>query len=146
MITLLPAIKAVLEDLTQLPRKSDCYITPHANFMPTGTRQPCLGIKDAGMVPSELAGEMLDITARVDLIGFVKMTADGQAAICGDDGLYALLDAATDLLVKNRLGLADVQTVIIGPTRPSEMFSAENNQWLVKLTRTMIYTLERSSI
>lgn len=146
MQTLLPAIKTALQGMSQLHRKGDCYITPNHNFMPTGTRQPCIGIKDAGVVREELVGEGMTLTMRVDLVGFVRMTADGSDAVCGENGVYVLLDAATALLVGNRLGLSDVLWVQIGPDRPTELFQAENNQWIVKLVRTLIYTLERPSI
>jgi hypothetical protein len=113
--------------------------------MPAGTRLPSLGVKDAGMIRQELAGEMLEITARVDLVGFVNMTADGAEAICGTTGVCQLLDAATVMLTNNRLGLADVQRVEIGPDTPTELFQADNNQWIVKLVRTLVYTLERAA-
>lgn len=145
MQTLLPAIRTALQALSQLPRASDCYITPHVNFMPTGTRQPCLGIKDGGMQREELAGEMLQLTARVELAGFVKMSGDGGEAICTSSGVYELLDDASDILTNNYLGLSDIIRVQIGPDRPSELFQTDNKQWIVKLVRTMIYTLERSA-
>jgi len=146
MKTLLPAIQTTLQTMSQLERRSDCYLTPHANYMPTGTRQPCIGIKDAGTIRQELAGEVLELKARVELVGFVKMTGDGSACLCGTDGVFQLLDDAAGLLRNNHLSLTDVQRVEIGPDRPSELFRAENNQWIVKLSRTMIYTLERSSV
>lgn len=143
MQTLLTAIRNVLQTLPQLPRRSDCYITPHVNFMPTGTRQPCLGIKDGGVIRDEQPGEMVELTMKVDLVAFVRMTADGGEAVVG---LYQFMDDASDLLMHNYLGLADINQVQIGPDRQTEMFQAENNQWIVKLVRTVIYTLERSSI
>ena len=143
MQTLLPAIKTALQGLQQLPRKSDCYITPHVNWMPTGTRQPCIGIKDGGIAREELAGEEMELTARVDLAGFVRMTAEGNEAV---SGVYQLLDDATAILINNSLNLSDVIRVQIGQDRPTELFQAENNQWIVKLVRTLIYTLERPSI
>jgi len=143
MQTLLPAIKNVLQTLPQLPRRSDCYITPHVNYMPTGTRQSCLGIKDGGVIREEQASGVLELTMRVELAAFVRMTADGGEAVTG---LYQFMDDASDLLMHNDLGLADIDKVEIGPDRPTEMFQAENKQWIVKLVRTMIYTLERELI
>jgi len=144
MQTLLPAIRDVLQNLTQLPRKGDCYITPHVGYMPTGTIQPCLGIKDAGVTREELAGGMVELTMKVDLAGFVKMAIDGGEVICGEKGLYQLLDAAIGLLGDGDLGLAGFQGMWIGPDRPSELFKTGNNQWLVRLVRTVIFTMERS--
>ena len=147
MQTLLPAIKAALQGLPQLPRKSDCYITPDVNMMPTGTRQPCIGIKDGGIDRVDLMGEMMELTARVTLVGFVKLPiSDGYEAICSDKGVYPLLDAATALLINNLLGLSGVQRVQVGSDRPTEAFVAENKQWLIKLVRTLVYTLERPSV
>jgi hypothetical protein len=146
MQTLLPAIQAVLQGLLQLPRRGDCYITPHLNYMPTGTRQPCIGIKDGGISRVELAGEEMELTARVDLAGFVRMTGDGFEAVCGPSGVYQLLDDATAELINNRLGLADVLRVQIGTDKPTELFQADNKQWIVKLVRTLVYTLERPSV
>ncbi|KJR98788.1 MAG: hypothetical protein VR65_20010 [Desulfobulbaceae bacterium BRH_c16a] len=143
MQILLPAIKNVLQTLPQLPRRSDCYITPHVNYMPTGTRQPCLGIKDGGVTREEQPGEMVELTMRIELAAFVRMTTDGGEAVVG---LYRFMDDASDLLMHNHLGLTDIDQVQIGPDRPTEMFQAENKQWIVKLVRTMSYTLERSNI
>ena len=143
MQTLLPAIRSVLQTLPQLPRRSDCYITPHVNYMPTGTSQPCIGIKDAGVARSEEAGEMLELTMKVELAGFVKMTADGGKAV---SEVYKLLDAASALLMNNHLGLTDIDRVQLGPDRPTELFRADNNQWIVKLVRTIVYTVERPSV
>lgn len=147
MQTLLPAIKTALHVMPQLNRRSDCYITPEVNWMPTGTRQPCIGIKDGGIEREELAGEMAELTAKVLIVGFVKLpVSDGFVAICDTKGVYPLLDAATTILRNNYLGLTDVMRIQIGPDRPTEAFMAENKQWLVKLVRTLIYTLERPSL
>jgi len=142
MKTLLPAIRSVIQGV--MPRPSDCYITPNVNYMPTGTRQPCIGIKDAGISREELAGEMVEITATVELVGFVQMSEDGFTALCGNGGVFQLLDTATDALINNLLGLPDVQRVEIGQDSPSTLSTTDTNQFLVMMTRTLIYTLERN--
>lgn len=150
MQTLLPAIQTVLQTgLTQLNRQSDCYVTPNVNIMPTGTRQPCIGITDGGVTRVELAGEMLELTMRVDLAGFVRLpNSDGYEAICGEGGVFQLLDDATALLIANPMTAISGMDpkVLVGDDRASEAYQAENRQWLVKLVRTVFYTCERSSV
>lgn len=140
MDALLPVIREALSGLPQLNRRSDCYVTPHENYMPTGTRLPCLGIKDAGGVPEEIGGGMIELTAKVSLVGFVKLTVDGELAVVE---VFNLVRAAKDLLKDNALGMADFRRVQIGAFRPTELFQADNNQWMVKLVSSLIYTLER---
>lgn len=144
MRILLPLIRAALQQgLTQLPRRSDCYVTPHANYMPTGTRQPSLGIKDGGVGRREQTCGVMELSATVELVGFVRMSADGEAAMCSDDGVMALLDDAVALLAAHADTMDGVQGFTVGADRPSEMYQADNNQWLVKLVRTVTYTIER---
>lgn len=143
MRILLPSIKTVLKELPLLQRKSDCYITPHVNWMPTGTRFPCLGIKDGGMARQELAGDMLELTATINLVAFTPITADGGDAVCGQVGVLAILNAAVSLLIDNHLGMTEIQRMAIGADMPSELYQAENNQWIVKMVRTVVYTMER---
>lgn len=142
MHTLLTAIQDILQNLPQLPRKSDCYVTPHVNYMPTGTRLPCLGLKDGGINRAELAGEMAELSMKVLLVGFVNMKTDGGKVM---SEIYELLDDATAMLVGADLGIAGMAGPDVGPDSPSEMFLADNKQWIVKLVRTLTYTVDRAS-
>lgn len=85
----------------------------------------------------------MELTARVDLAGFVRMSADGAEAM---RSVYQLLDDAVEILKNNYLSTVDVMRIQIGPDRPTELYQAENNQWIVKLVRTIIYTLERPTV
>lgn len=143
MQTLLPALCRSLELLPQLARKSDCYITPHPNYMPTGTRQPCIGIKDGGASRSELSCGGIELTARVELVCMVSMAGTGEAPMCADTGVFCLADAATTLLLNDWLDLPGCQGMEIGSDRPTELYQADNGQFLIKLVRTLIYTLHR---
>lgn len=143
MQNLLPIIRQTLEVLPQLPRKSDCYITPHVNYMPTGTRQPCIGIKDGGTSRRELTCGGIEVEARVDLACMVLMSGDGETPMCGDAGVFALADDATALLLTGWLDLSGCQGVEMGPDKPTELYQAENGQFLIKLVRTMVYTMHR---
>jgi len=141
---LLPEVQAVLRRMARFNRPSDCYITPHENWMPTGTRQPCIGIKDAGITRMELTCGIIELTATVDLVGFARMTVDGGTAIVGNEGVFPLLDEASALLSTFwDQGFTGIQGVKIGMDRPTELYQAENTQWIVKLVRTMIYTVQR---
>lgn len=143
MNRLLPEIRTALQGMTRFSRASDCYITPHENWMPTGTRQPCIGIKDGGTVRRELTCGLVELTATVALVGFVRMTADGETAVCGDAGIFPLLDEAAALLLASWTAVEGCQGLEVGPDRPSELYQAENTQWIVKLVRSMVYTIQR---
>lgn len=143
MQSLLPEIRDQLQALSGLHRKSDAYVTPHENWMPTGTRQPCVGIKDAGTSRRELGCGALELRMSVALACFVHMAGEGETPLCGDAGLFMLADAATDLLLAGWLDVAGCQALTVGNDRPSEMFQADNGQFLVKMVRTVVYTVER---
>lgn len=144
MRVLLPAVQLVLKDLPLLRRASDCYLTPDINWLPTGVRFPCLGIKDGGVIREELAGEMIGLTMTVELVGMTLLPADGSDLV-GEAGSFALLDAAQQLLVFDLLGVSGATGVSIGNDLPSKLFRSDNNQWIVQLVRRMVYTIERAA-
>lgn len=88
---------------------------------------------------------MIEQVSVVDVAGFVPLGADAADAISGASGVYALLDAATDILKRNRLSITEVQSVQIGKDSESELYQASESVWLVRVCRKFIYTLERSS-
>ena len=145
MRLLLPAIVTALAGLKLDGESVDSYITPDPRWRPYGTTHPCIGIHDAGLSREEEAGEMVEIIAAVELSGFVALTEDGAESITGDTGVYALLDEATELLNNNLLGTTDIQRVQIGEDSPSEIYQATEDTWLVRVSRTLIYTIERSN-
>lgn len=144
MRVLLPAVQTALQTLSLLHRESDCYLTPHANWLPTGVRFPCLGIKDGGVIREELAGEMVGLTMTVELVTMTLLPADGSGFV-DEKSAFALLDAAEHVLVYNLLEVPGATGVSVGNDLPSELFRSDNNQWIVKLVRRMVYTIERAA-
>lgn len=139
---LLQDIRSMLESVSLLKRKSDCYITPHENWMPTGTNQPCIGIRFGGAQRAELACSVSELTVTIQLIGFVRMTADGETAVCGEAGAWALQEAATGVLQSRWGELDGCQGLVIGSDTPTDLYVSENALGLVKLVRTVVCTLE----
>jgi hypothetical protein len=146
MKTLLPAIQNALKTLDMLPAQTACYITPDARWRPDGVNATCLGVMNGGVAREELGGEVWEITATVDLVGFVPLTADAKDAICGSSGVEELLNDAVAILKNNRLSIADIQGVRIGNDRPNGLHQAEDDNWLVSVIRQVIYTIERASV
>lgn len=143
MNLLLPAIRDILQTVPLLKRKGDCYITPHENWMPTGTGQPCLGIKAAGRKPTELTCGLSEFTGIVSLVGFVRMAADGETPVCGEAGAYALIDAAAERLRDTWQEIAGCEGLDIGEDSPTDLYVSENSLGLVKLVRTVHYSIRR---
>lgn len=146
MKALLPAIKTAIKVVSLLAAQSDAYITPHPGWRPEGTASKCLGIHSNGMTRQEEAGEMMELKASVTIYGYAELVTTADDPLCGTNGVYALLDAAEDILTDNRLGLSEVQTVETGRDTPAELFQADETTWLARIGRTFIYTLERSSV
>lgn len=146
MKTLLPAIETALKGLDLLPAESACYITADARWRPDGVDETCLGIMSGGVTREELGGEVWEIIATVELIGFVPLTADAKDALCGESGVEQLLDDAVAVLKNNRLGLNDVQSVRIGNDRPNGIHQVVDGDLLVSVIRQVIYTIERASV
>jgi hypothetical protein len=146
MKILLPAIQNALKTLTLLPAQTACYITADARWRPDGVDTTCLGIMSGGVTREELGGEVWEITATVELVGFVPLTADAKDSICGTAGVEQLLDDAVTVLKNNQLGLGEVQRVRIGDDRPNGMHQVVDGTLLVSVIRQVIYTIERASV
>lgn len=142
MMELLPDIRDMLGSVSLLKRKSDCYITPHENWMPTGTNQPCIGVRFGGSQRAEMACGVSELTVTIQLVGFARMTADGETAVCGEAGVYALMEAATGVLQSRWGELDGCQGLVIGSDTPTDLYVSENALGLVKLVRTVVCTLE----
>ncbi len=139
----MPAIRESLQTIPLLKRKSDCYITPHENWMPTGTGQPCIGIKPAGGQRTDLTCGAAEFSASIMLAGFVRMAQEGESPVCGEAGVYALLDAASERLLAGWAAIDGCQGLEIGPDGPTDLYVSENALGLVKLVRTVVCTIQR---
>jgi len=146
MKLLLPAIKTALHSHSIVTTDSDIYITPDVRWRPEGTGDTCIGIKDGGLHREELAGEVWEITATVELAAFAPLTTNGSDSLCGNSGCYAILDAAVALLVNNLLSITGAQSVEIGDDTPSGIVQVQDETMLVTLTRKLTYTIELTSI
>lgn len=147
MQTLLPKIRARLQGLPWLKRRQDVYVTPYENFMPTGTRPPCLGIVPGPVTRRELAGEMVERQLTVRLAAYVPLTGDGEGVLCdAGTGVYPLLDGACALLTGSGLDVPGLQLVRIGGDRGSELFQTDNKTWLVKVVRDVLCTVETPAL
>jgi hypothetical protein len=143
VIILLPELREILQTIPIMKRKSDCYITPHENWMPTGTGQPCIGIKFDGGTRAGLTCGVEEFTASILLVGFARMTQDGETAVCGEAGVGVLLDAANERLSAAWMQLTGCQGLEIGEDGPTDLYVSENSLGLVKLVRTVVCTLQR---
>lgn len=146
MRTLLPAIKTAIQGIALLASTADAFVTPDPAWRPVDAGATCIGIFGTGVEREELAGEMVDITISVDLVGFVPMLASGSDAVCGAAGVVALLDAATTILKKNSLSQAGFTGVMVGGDSKTALYQASESQWLVMMSRTFEYYFERSSV
>ena len=141
---LLPALKANLETLPQLHRLSDVYITPSVNWMPTGTRPPCVGIVPGPVTRRELSCSAMELTLQVQLALFADMAQDGETPLLHEDnGLYLLADDASSRAMEGALDIDGCQGLTIGDDARPELFQATTGQYLVRLVRTLVYTIER---
>jgi hypothetical protein len=143
MQTLLPAIQARLERLDSLSKRQQAFVSPFENFMPTGSRPPCIGIVPGVVRRTELGGEAMEIELSVLLVGFVLLDNSGQWLVA-EDGVYGLLDQAVEAVGKDQL-TTEVTGLLwgrVGTDRRSELFVTENKLWIVKVVRELIYTKE----
>jgi hypothetical protein len=99
-----------------------------------------------GLVREELGGEMWELTATVELVGFVPLTADAGDAICGANGVEQLLNDAMEVLNHNYLGTSDIRGIRIGNDRNNGMHQVVDGDLLVSVIRQVIYTIERASV
>lgn len=139
--TVIQAVRAGLIT-AKLVNPRSLFYTPHDTFMPTGVSCPAIGIKDGTVVKRELAGDMIEATYRVECIAWVNMTADGETALVGDDGIMALTSAIEACLDLNRLGVVAIQHARSIGAQPSRLFVTDNSQWLVKKSTIIEYELE----
>lgn len=146
MKTLLPAIKTALHACTIVTTDSNIYITPDIRWRPEGTGTPAIGIIGGSLGREELGGEMWEITATVNIAAHVALTSNGSDALTGTSGIYAILDEVTGILVNNLLSVSGAQRVQVGNDSPPSISQGANDSWLASISRTFIYTLERSSI
>ena len=141
---LLPHLLANLQTLPQLRRLSDAYITPSPGWMPTGTRPPCVGIVPGPVARRELSCAALELTLQVQLALFADMATDGEAPLLHqDNGIYLLADDASTRAMEGALDIDGCQGLTIGDDARPELFQATTGQMLVRLVRTLIYTIER---
>ena len=141
---LLPLIRDQLQTLPQLRRLSDVYITPSINWLPTGTRPPCVGIVPGPVARRELSCSAMELTLQVQLALFADMATDGEAPLLHEDnGLYLLADDASTRAAEGALDIDGCQGMTIGADARPELFQATTGQMLVRLVRTLIYTVER---
>ena len=141
---LLPHLLANLQTLPQLRRLSDAYITPSPGWMPTGTRPPCVGIVPGPVARRELSCAALELTLQVQLALFADMATDGEAPLLHEDnGIYLLADDASTRAMEGALDIDGCQALTIGGDARPELFQATTGQMLVRLVRTLIYTVER---
>jgi len=140
-LTVIRAAKASLQAAGIVQPRSVFY-TPHDTFMPTGTHCPAIGIKDGKAIKKELAGEMIEEVYQVECIAWVNMSADGETALVGDNGIMALVAAIESTLDRNRLSVTEIHHARATGSQPSRLFVTDNNQWLVKKSVIIEYELE----
>ena len=139
--TVLRAVKAALQGAGFVRQRSVFY-TPHATFIPTGVVFPAIGVKDGRFTESEGPSETVNDRFTIELFFFVDMTADGEEAVVGDDGIMPLVTSVKNLLRANRLGVDAVDTARIVSGTASQLYRISNNRWIVKKSINVQYELE----
>jgi len=139
MNELLQAVRNSLQTVGGL-RARDVFITPHPNYIPTGVKQPCVGVKDGKITRKELAGGMVEETLQVICFPMVKVSGDG---LTGADGLLSLEKEIVNHLDQNLLNLPGMEYAWSPGSGESKMFFTDNKQWLSQKPITMEYTRER---
>ena len=110
----------------------------------TGTRPPCVGIVPGPVARRELSCSALELTLQVQLALFADMATDGEAPLLHEDnGIYLLADDASTRAMEGALDIDGCQALTIGSDARPELFQATTGQMLVRLVRTLVYTVER---
>jgi hypothetical protein len=133
---LLAAVQAVVKTIDPLAAASDCYLCPQGGYLPPGVGVPSLGIRPAGVERTEAGCCTLQLVAPVELIAHVALGGTTSAA--------SVLDAASDVLENNLLGLAGLQASTIGNDSAPTVVRDRQGRWLVRQGRTMEYTMEET--
>jgi len=148
MKTILPAIQNAIAAAMLISGYSiapaDIYVTPSTDWRPLDTGLPSVGIKPDGvtLVEASICGTALLATARVEIVGNVELTPDGETALTGVSGLVELIDQITDLLEGNKLGVAAVSSAHVVEQSPSSRASDEYGTWMARMSLTVEYTME----
>jgi len=140
---LLTAIKSELPNNLAWVRAGDVYITPDVDFIPPGTRYPCIGIKDGTIRRRELPGNMLEVTLTVTLAVYVQLLKP-EASIMGDGNKPGVLDAAADIhgvLDENLLNITDMQKAF-SPNEDDSQMASDDKRLLQSKLITYHYVKE----
>ena len=143
MKALLPAIKNALKTMSQLSAATDCYITPDDRWRPENIGNVAISIRPVRLVPEELGGNMLEMTATVAVSCFMPASADGETSLCGTTGLYDFANDIQAILTDNSLSLSDFESVEVGPDSETAVRPEMGDPLLVQLPRQYIYTMTR---
>jgi hypothetical protein len=141
MDTILGTIQPVLQALPGIKSKRDVYITPDEKLIPSGLRQPSIGLKDGTVRRVELGGGMVEETLQVTCIAMVKL--DGDDSLVGEAGVIALVKSIESALDENLLGLPGMESAWSPSETASQLFSTDNRQFLVKKNITFEYERTR---
>jgi len=139
MNELLQAVRDSLQTLGGI-RARDVFVTPHPNYIPTGVKQPCIGIKDGKITRKELTAGMIEETLQVVCFPMTKVSGDG---LTDEGGLLSLEKAIEEKLDQNLLDLPGMEYAWSPGSGESKMFYTDNKQWLNQKAITMEYTRER---
>lgn len=131
MKELLTAIQTQLRTSLTYVRDSDVFITPHENYIPSGVKFPCVGIKDGDVDGTDLMGGCEENKLSVTIIPYVQL-AKSEAAVMGDaatgkNGIIEISDDIKTALDGNFLGIAGMQDASCKKSKASEMFGDERD-------------------
>lgn len=131
MKELLTAVKAELRAELDYVRDSDVFVAPHANFLPSGVRFPCVALKDGPIGIEELAGGMMRWSLDVNVVVYVQLVKD-EASIMGDEGTgrAGVLDIVDDVhtaLDENLLDITGMEAAYCVREQASELFADKTN-------------------
>lgn len=146
MNLILPKALADLSGLIVAAVAIPCGITPHELWIPAGCSTPCLAVHGGQVAYADQACQVTEFSAMVNLIGFTPMEDDSSAALVGELGGYALVKAATHLLLAGAETIDGIQGCEVVRDYPTTMFEdAKTGQWTVRVMRTLLYTIQRDA-
>jgi len=147
MKELLKAAKTEIKASVSSVRDDAVYITPAVNFLPSGVKTPCIGIKDGKVIRKELTGGVIEKTLQVTYVATVSLSKK-EASIIGDEssdqpGVLDVIGDIEENMTGKLLSITGMQ--LARPIAESEslLFIDTKGNELQQKTITFEYVKER---
>ncbi|NCD13688.1 MAG: hypothetical protein EOL92_00460 [Bacteroidia bacterium] len=122
-------------------------IVPHEQWVPSGATLPFVGVRNGGTANEDCTCAVSSVGCLVNLVASVRMNdEDNEAAIVGAGGTLAILDAATAAVSSASAAFTGIQAFEVIKDHPDNIIKTENGQWIVQSVRSLLITVERSTL